>query len=245
MQQNRLYRDLSYLWPRISPREDHAEDALRWRQELRKRLGPGRHAILELGCGGGHTLSHLTDEFEAVAVDLSPAMLELSRRLNPGVAHHLGDMRYFRLGRQFNAVLIHDAVSYLLSPSDISSTIATARAHLKPGGVLIMNPDWFTETFPGTSVFHWIRGQGELELTFIEHLSDPDPEDTTIESVFLFILKEAGILRVEQDRHQTGLFSVSTWLELMEQGGFQSVRVVYPAYDEGYGGDLLVGVLRS
>ena len=51
-------------------------------------------------------------------------------------------------------------------------------------------------------------------------------------------------LRVEHDRHLTGLFPLDTWLELMEQGGFDSSRVVYPPYDEGYGGDLLVGVLR-
>ncbi|MFQ6026792.1 MAG: class I SAM-dependent methyltransferase, partial [Dehalococcoidia bacterium] len=188
MQQNRLYHEFSYLWPLISPPEESAEDALRWRNELRERLGPGRHSILELGSGGGHTLSHLTSEFEATASDISEPMLALSQRLNPGVTHHRGDMRDLRLGRKFHAVLIHDAISYLLSQADLQATIATARAHLDPGGVLIMNPDWFVETFPGTSVFHWVRSNEELELTFIEYLSDPDPTDTTIESIFFFIL---------------------------------------------------------
>ena len=221
---------------------------------MRERLGPGRHNLLELGSGGGHTLSHLTREFQATATDISEPMLALSRRLNPGVDHHQGDMRSLRLGRAFDAVLIHDAVSYLLSEDDLRATIATAQGHLNPGGLLIMNPDWFTETFPGTSVFHWVRDQesepipgqepGQEELTFIEYLCDPDPNDTTIESLFLLIRREEGVLTLEQDRHLTGLFPVNTWLKLMQEGGFDASRVSYPPYDEGYGGDLLVGVLR-
>ena len=102
---------------------------------LRKHLGPGRHRLLELGVGGGHNLSHLTSEFDAAAVDLSPQMLELSRRLNPTVEHHLGDMRTVRLpGQVFDAVLIHDAICYMQTEDDLRAAFATARVHLRPGG---------------------------------------------------------------------------------------------------------------
>ena len=40
-------------------------------------------------------------------------MLELSRTLNPDCEHLEGDMRTLRLGRTFDAVLIHDAVMYM------------------------------------------------------------------------------------------------------------------------------------
>ena len=81
-----LYDKLAYLWPVISPPEDYAEEALHWRRAIRDRLGSGRHHLLELGVGGGHNLSHLTTEFDAVAMDISPKMLELSRHLNPTVS---------------------------------------------------------------------------------------------------------------------------------------------------------------
>jgi len=129
MQDVILYDKLAYLWPVISPPEDYADEAAYWREALRRRLGPGRHCLLELGVGGGHNLSHLAGEFDAVAVDISPKMLELSRRLNPAVEHHLGDMRTFRLpGRAFDAVLIHDAVSYMLTEDDLRAAFAPARA---------------------------------------------------------------------------------------------------------------------
>lgn len=48
-------------------------------------------------------------------MDLSSRMLEHSRRLNPDGRHHLGDMRTIRLDSVFDAVLIHDAISYMLT----------------------------------------------------------------------------------------------------------------------------------
>ncbi len=240
---HRLYHDLAYLWPVFSPPEEYADDARHWHKALRETLGPGRHPVLELGSGGGHTLSHLTADFAVTAVDLSPRMLALSAKLNPGVAHHQGDMRSVRLGRTFRAVLIHDAIGYMLTEADLRATFATARAHLEPGGVLLISPDYFKETFSGPTVLHWIRRDAVPELTVIEYCHDPDPSDTTIESVFFFILNEAGKVRIEQDRHVTGLFPVTTWLELLAETGFAAERITRPGYAGGYGGHLLAATL--
>ncbi len=238
-----MYHDLAYLWPTLSPPEEYQEEAQRWRGVLRERLGPGRHPVLELGSGGGHTLSHLTVDFEVTAVDLSPEMLTLSAKLNPGVAHHQGDMRRIRLGRTFRATLIHDAIGYMLTESDLRAVFATAKAHLAPGGVLLISPDYFKETFTDPTVLHWICPSDHRDLTVIEYCHDPDPRDTTIESIFFFLVREKGATRVEQDRHITGLFPVDTWLELLAEAGFTAERIIYPGYDGGYGGHLLAATL--
>ncbi len=245
MPQHRMYHDLAYLWPIISPPEEYTVEAWHLREVIHTRLGPGKHTLLELGVGGGHVLSHLTRDFQATAVDLSEDMLSLSRQLNPGVAHHTGDMRSVRLGQTFDVVLIHDAINYMLTEADLQAAFQTARAHLKPGGVLITAPDWFQETFSGPSVQHWIQRRDDLEVTFIEYLNDPDPQDTTIESVFFYVIKEQGQLRVEQDHHTSGLFPKNTWLQLMSDTGFIAGEVQYPPYEGGYGGNLVVGVLKS
>jgi SAM-dependent methyltransferase len=249
LKENRLYNDLAYLWPvvgyhfSLSLPEGYALEAWRLREALRAKLGPGRHSLLELGVGGGHLLSHLTSEFQATAVDISEQMLALSRKLNPEVEHQLGDMRQVRLGRTFQAVLIHDAICYMLSEDDLRAVFATARAHLEPEGVFIAAPDWFLETFKGTSVHHWINQKDTLEVTFIEYVHDPDPSDTTIEFILFFLLHEHGQLHIEQDQHITGLFPLGTWLHLMSDAGFQVEEIKYPPYEGYYGGNLLVGVL--
>ena len=243
MIQVRLYNDLSYLWPVISPPDEYAEEAGYWRRALWDRLGPGEHRILELGVGGGHNLSHLTSDFRATAVDISPQMLALSIKLNPGVQHHLGDMRTVRLGQTFDGVLIHDAISYMLTEGDLRAVFATAKIHLRRGGVLLVAPDWVREVFKGTTVLHWVRKKGDVEVTIQEYLHDPDPADTELESIFTYTINERGNQRVEQDTHITGLFPVSTWTGLMEETGFEVETLRLPAHDSGYGGFLFAGTM--
>lgn len=229
---NRLYADLAHLWPVMSPPEDYAEEGAQLRDELHKRLGPGRARILELGTGGGHLLHHLTADFEATAVDLSEAMLAHSQRLNPGVAHHIGDMRTVRLGETFDAVLIHDAIDYMATEDDLRAAFATARAHLRPGGLLLAIPDDYVETFTPPRVWHETRRAGDSELTFVEYSWDPDPNDTQVETVYVFFFEQDGELRVEVDRHVVGLFPISTWERLLVESGFEPERVDYPHTDD-------------
>lgn len=245
MTQNRLYDEFAHLWPLISPPEEYPEEAWYWREALRDKLGPGRHEILELGVGGGHLLSHLTTEFQATAVDLSEKMMANSMCLNPQVEHHIGDMRSVRLDGKFKAVLIHDAIDYMLTESDLRATFATARWHMESGGVFIVCPDFFLETFPGTFITHKTTRSDDLELTYLEYSHDPDPTDTTIETVFFYFLKETGGLRIEQDRHVTGLFALDAWLNLMEEEGFDVEVRSLPESDEGHQPYLLIGVLRQ
>jgi len=210
---------------------------------VREELGPGRHKLLELGVGGGHNLSHLTADFECTAMDLSPDMLVLSQGLNPGVEHHVGDMRNIRLEQTFDAMLVHDAVSYLLTVQDLEETFATAAAHLRPGGVLMVAPDWVQETFPDGWVYTWDRQQGDIEVNIQEVMVDPDPADTQVESTYTYTIKKDGETTIEVDTHVTGLFPLNTWADLMGQAGFSVQVRALPPNEGGYGSWLFIGLL--
>lgn len=216
----RLYDDLAFLMPIITPPEEYAEEAGHWRAILREKLGPGKHRILELGVGGGHNLSHLTADFEATAVDVSETMLAQCRRLNPGVELRPGDMRTVRLGRNFAAVLIHDAISYMTSEADLLAAFRTAAAHLEPGGVLITGPDRIADSFQGSQVEQATHTAGTTEVTYLEYAYDPDPTDTTMETIMFFLIRTPEGLRIEHDRHVFGLFPRATWVRLLERAGF-------------------------
>jgi SAM-dependent methyltransferase len=242
MSENRLYTDLAYLWPLVSRPEDYAHEASFWRLVMRDHLGGGRHQILELGVGGGNNLSHLAKEFDATAVDLSPAMLEHSKRLNPHVEHHVGDMRTVRLHRTFDAVLIHDAINYMLSESDLKAAFETAATHLRPGGLFIAAPDYVKETFRDGTLHHHSDADENTKLTFVEYDYDPDPNDTTFESQLIFLIRQRGELRVEQDRHTLGLFPDRKWLEMIKAAGFEVKKHEYPVHEDAREAWLYVGV---
>jgi ubiquinone/menaquinone biosynthesis C-methylase UbiE len=49
---------------------------------------------LDVGCGPGHIGRYLSEQgMDVVGVDLSPAMIEIARRLNPAMRFEVGDMR--------------------------------------------------------------------------------------------------------------------------------------------------------
>lgn len=246
MQNVILYDKLAYLWPVISPPEDYADEAVYWRDAIRESLGLGRHRLLELGVGGGHNLSHLTDEFDAVAVDISPKMLDLSRLLNPTVEHHLGDMRTFRLpGQHFDAVLVHDAICYMQTEDDLRQAFATARFHLRPGGLLLIAPDLVRDTFRPGMRLSWSTERDGVKINTEEIVYDADPADTLVESHFTYTITEKGAKRVERDVHVTGIFPIATWTALMEEAGFRTDRIPLPGDGEGCGEHMFRGVLHQ
>ena len=182
--EHRFYGELAGWWPLISPPEEYGEEA-----EFAAGLldpGPGRMAgagdsqpsVLELGSGGGHLASHLADRFSLTLVDLSEPMLEVSRRLNPTASHHQGDMRSVRLGRQFDAVSIHDAVDYMTSEADLAAAIATAYEHCRPGGRVVIVPDEVAETFEPHTDHGGTDADDGRAVRFLEWSWDPDPADT-------------------------------------------------------------------
>ncbi len=74
-------------------------------------------------------------------------MLAQAKELNPDCTFVQGDVRSCRLGRNFDAVLMDDAISHMNCRTDFVAAFRTAYAHLNPGGVLVATPDVTIETF--------------------------------------------------------------------------------------------------
>ena len=237
-QQNRLYGDLAWTWPIVSPPEDYVDEAEEhWRTLERHARRPVR-TLLHLGCGGGHLDRSLKRHCALTGVDVSPAMLGLAKGLNPAVTYAKGDMRTARLGRTFDAVLIADSIAYMCTESDLLAAFRTAFAHLRPGGAFLTYVEQTPETFREGRSTSVVRTRGGTEITFLENLHDPDPRDTTFESRFLYLIREGGRLRIERDLHTCGIFPLAAWERLLRRAGFQPLRVANR--DQGQHGEAVV-----
>lgn len=128
----KLYGELPAWWPLLPPPAEYAEEAAFYQRALLGACERPCETLLELGSGGGNNASHLKRRFVMVLVDRSPAMLAVSRALNPKCEHVEADMRDARLGRRFDAVFIHDAVAYLTTEADLRRAIETASSTASP-----------------------------------------------------------------------------------------------------------------
>ena len=110
---------------------------------------------------------------------------------------------------------------------------------------LLTTPDDYVETFESPSVFHETHRAGDTEVTYVQYTTDLDPSDTEVETVFVFFINEGGEVRVEVDRHVTGLFPISTWERLLDAAGFTAEKVDYPFSEQGRPTFLWVARLRA
>ena len=223
----RLYRDLADWYPLLTPVGDYAEEAAFYRRLFERHSHRRPRTLLDLGSGGGHNAAHLKATLACTLVDLAPAMLELSRRLNPDCAHVQGDMRSIRLRRVFDCVLVHDAVSYMASGSDLASAIATAFEHTAPGGVALFQPDFVAETFePGTEAGG--SDAGSRGLRYLEWRWVPESSHETYVTDMAYLLRdESGRVEAVLERHVMGLFPRAVWLELIAAAGFEPLAVPF------------------
>lgn len=225
----RIYGDLAPLWPLISPPEHYTCEADLLRSHIVEAFGDRRRApleLLELGVGGGHTVSHLVDDgVRVTGLDLSPSMLDNCARLIPGAALFCGDLRDARLGREFDVVLLQDAADYLLTPRDILAALETVSVHLRKGGLALVAPTYEAETFVAHEAVHdqQASADGRFVVSYLSYVHDPNPDDDTFEMITVYVVDEAGSVRVIEDRHTCGLFGRAVWIEQLRRAGLEPI----------------------
>jgi SAM-dependent methyltransferase len=226
----RLYTDLAHLWPVLSPPAHYADEARVLRELAADHLGQPQAGapwrLLELGVGGGHTLSHLTDVFQITGVDRSEPMLANARRLLPKAELIQADMRSIDLKRHFDVVFVHDSIDTLTNRADVEAVLRVAWQHTRAGGMACFAPTYDRTSFTDheTATDQQRSDDGGLVLTYLSYVHDPDPEDDTFEMLLTYVINDGGLVTTAEDRIECGLFSRDEWQAMVSRAGF-SVRV--------------------
>lgn len=138
-------------------------------------------AVLDLGCGTGRVALALAEAgHPVVAVDSSPAMLEIARtrlaKSSPPVEVVEEDIRSMDLGRRFDVVVIAlGSLQHMRTADEVAATLATVARHLEPSGRAVIDieapyPEDFTPG-PQPLVEQWTRtfeGGSVTKLVSIE-----------------------------------------------------------------------------
>jgi SAM-dependent methyltransferase len=237
-----MYTTLAPWWPLLSAPEDYAEEAALYARLFAEHARGDARSLLELGSGGGNNASHLKRVFASVTlVDRSPAMLDVSRALNPECQHFVGDMFSARLDRTFDCVFLHDAVCYATSRDELRAALETLFVHCREGGVAVVAPDFVRETFR-TGTDHGGHDGPGRGLRYLEWTRDPEPTDHTYVVDFAFLLRDGERVTVHQDHHVEGLFSHREWMDTLADVGFEAHAHTHRFSDVDFDAVVFVGV---
>src|SRR3989442_3812394 len=185
----KLYDELAEWWPIMADPAEFREEALFFDRLLRESSDPPPRTVLDLGSGSGNNAFHLKAHFAMTLVDISPQMLAVNRALNPECEHLQGDIRTLRLGRNFDAVFVHDAICHMTNESDLLAVMETAYVHCRPGGIALFVPDELRETFvPSTD--HGGNDREDRALPYVHGTIEPDPSGTAIQGDFGILLRD-------------------------------------------------------
>ena len=179
--------------------------------------------LLDVACGTGVHLHYLKKAFEVEGLDRSAEMLALARERVPEVVLHLGDMADFDVGRRFDVVTcMFSSIAYVQTVEKLQATVRNFAHHLKPGGVLILEPWYPPEQYtPDTIHFrHVDRPETKLARVNLTRL-----EAGLSVVYFHYLVADRGRVEYFWERHALGLFSHEDYVEAFRSGNLTLVQV--------------------
>jgi len=230
----RLYSELAPWFHLITHPSEYADEADHLLRLVDAACIGAANTLVELGSGGGNLASHLQQRFACTLTDLSENMLTLSRGINPDAEHIAADMRSLRLDREFDVVLVHDAIGYMTNEADLGAAIKTAAVHLRPGSLAVFIPDAVTEQLRTGTDHGGFDGADGRSARYLEWTHGINEDGHSYDVDYVFLLREPGKPpRAELDTHRLGVFPRQTWLELIGAAGLTPLALAVEDPEDG------------
>ncbi|MDP2637577.1 MAG: class I SAM-dependent methyltransferase [Candidatus Levybacteria bacterium] len=177
--------------------------------------------LLEVGCGTGRHIMYLSGSFSVTAVDINNKILVIARKNNPTISFKQADMITLNLGKKFDVILcLYSSIAYVKTIDNLKKTIKNFAEHLKPDGVILIEP-WYTkETYavgvPNMTMF-------DNKTIKIAKICVPKIRgNLSIMDMNYLIAKDNQEIRHMVDRHEMGLFGVDETLVTMKKAGIDA-----------------------
>ncbi len=208
------FYDVLYLW------KDYAAEAARVHQLIQTHRMSSGNTLLDVACGTGEHTRFLREHYDVTGVDLNREMLKVARRKIPGVPLLCRDMTSFDLKRRFDAVVcLFSSIAYVRIYRNLKRTIACFGRHLKPGGILVIEPFFTTETFLPGSIH---AGTLEAEGVKISRHTVSRRRGNLAVLDFHFLLSTMKGVQYFRDTHELALFDRERFLEILSDAGLRT-----------------------
>ena len=177
---------------------------------LLRQQHPGARTLLDVACGTGKHLECLRQYYEVQGLDLNPELLEIARRRCPDVPFHQGDMADFALDGAFDVVTcLFSSIGYVKSVENLERAIANMARHLRPGGIMIVEP-WFSpDSYWTDRVTANFVDEPELKIAWM-YTSELEEHVSILNIKYLVGTPEGVSFFTE--RHEIGLFTHEEYL---------------------------------
>jgi SAM-dependent methyltransferase len=205
----------------LSRGKNYAAEADSIHQLIQHNLRSGGKRLLDVACGTGLHASYLREHYQVEGLDLDARMLEAAKGRCPELTFHQGDMRDFDLGAggQFDVITcLFSSIGYVGTIDGLNQAIANFERHLKPGGLIFIEP-WFTpDTWQVGSVHATFVDEPRLKIS---RMNTSERDGNLSYFVFHYLVGTPEGIEYFTERHELGLFTVEEYLSAFRACGLE------------------------
>lgn len=178
---------------------------------------PSARSLLDVACGTGRHLEFLAAEFDSAGIDLQPEFVEQAARRCPAASVSVADMRNFDLGREFDAVVcLFSSIGYARTRVDLHRAVAAMARHLRPGGVLVIEPFVGPDRWRPGAVTGTVAETEHGTVARVVHSSRDG--DVAVMGMHYLVGTGEGVRHLTE-RHELGLFDIEDHLHACRAAG--------------------------
>lgn len=131
------YKNFAYVYDDVM---GSRKDVIKYVHELIISNHPGAESLLDLGCGTGSLLSHLSKYYTSTGIDLSSDMLAHAKKKLPKVNFSCQDICNLNLNEKFDVIIcVFDTINHITSLKKWEMIFAKVAKHLSADGVFIFD----------------------------------------------------------------------------------------------------------
>jgi ubiquinone/menaquinone biosynthesis C-methylase UbiE len=223
-----------------SSQKNYKAETERIRTIIKKRkLARGRD-MLDAACGTGNHIKYFKKYFNVTGLDINPEMLKIARQKYPDVKFIRDDMRTFRINKQFDIIVcLFSSIGHLKTYANLEKAVRNFSKHLKPGGVVIMEPFIDPEKCIDNILDAFIIDETELKLV---RMNTGKIKGNTVVYDFHVLAGTRGKIRYFSEKVELGLFERKKVLDIMKKTGLSAE---FLEKQTGYHRGIYVGVKQS
>jgi SAM-dependent methyltransferase len=176
-------------------------------------------SLLDVACGTGMHLRYLSEAFTLEGIDVSPQMVAIARKANPGITIHQMNMVDFNLRKRFGVVCcLFSSIGFVRTEMNLHKAIACMTRHLARKGILVVEPWLFPES---------IRS-GQLHAAFVD---EPEIKVARMSAVKIqgrkwnetdhfLVMTKRGVRHFTEELRM-GIFDRGQYEDAMEKNGLE------------------------
>ena len=223
MQATTRYSKLAEIYDLVYADKNYESEVETLRALITQHQESSGRALLDVACGTGRHLDFLVTYFEAEGLDLSPEQIAVARSRLPAIPFTVGDMEDFDLPARFDVVTcLFSSIGYVQTEERLFCAIANMARHLKPGGVLVVEPWLLPGVYePGrisTQTFE-VPGRGVARVC-VADIRDEGASRIAVMDMHYLMATPEGV-EAFSDLHELGLFSQDAYLEAFRAAGLE------------------------